>query len=416
MSDIEIGAGGPTDDFPHDDWFAALLEERVCLDDRPVDLVFDGDTIDFLKTSVDGAWPRYIDATIAQAKLDRIEAAHPLFFEAVRELLASGRCQRVIFVEGNHDYELVFPEIRQRIRRLLGQGERVIFPGTSWRMGDLHVEHGHQTDVLFSTEPDHRFVELDGRKVLALPWGAVAVIDVTLPLDPIFYPFDRLRPRNRVLELMPEAKELLLSTFWRYWTRDYLPRAWRRTDPLTRLSWPMLKEIAYRFGTAATGVSSGAHWQEVIKESEDVRLVILGHEHRTEWWTWGDRKLLRNGCIRDEYHIDRAGNIGLRLPKVWSEARLRDGRVVESGLVEREAPQDRRESMPERVQDLLPAVRELLARQPETQEERQQRQAHEAAVATSEGSGADRSAARSLQQALREALAARSRRGSGDGG
>jgi len=418
MSDIEMGAGGPTDDFAHDAWFAALLRERVGVDERPVDLVFNGDTLDFLKTSVDGGWPRHIDADVALARLDRIAAAHPLYFETLRDLLASHRCDRVVFVEGNHDYELIFPEVRQAIRRLLGQGERVLFPGTAWRIGDVHIEHGHQTDVLFATDPDHRFVEIDGRKVLALPWGAVAVIDVTLPLEPVFYPFDRMRPRGRVLELLPEAKDLLLSTFWRYWTREYLPRAWRRSDPLTRLSWPMLKEIAYRFGTASTGVSSGAHWQQALKDNDDVRLVVLGHEHRTEWWTWSDRKLLRDGCIRDEYHLGRDGVIGRRLPKVWAEARLRDGHVVESALVEREAPQDRREAMPERVQDLLPAMRELLAREPESGDDRRQRQAQDAAddaplPELEDGAQADavRHPARSLQQALRDALlAGRSRR------
>ncbi len=375
MSDIEMGAGGPVDDFPHDAWLGALIQERAAVDDAPVDLIFNGDTFDFLKTSVGDAWPRHIDAGVAVRKLARIHAAHPRFFEAVAAVLAWRPDNRAVFVVGNHDLEVQFPEVQAGIRSLLGQAgreeaEQVYFPGVAWQVGDVHVEHGQQTDVIFAVEPDQPFIEQDGRRLLNLPWGAVALLDVTMPMAPVLYAFDRLQPRGRVLELLPDAKELLLQSFWTYWTREYLPRAWRREDPLTRLSWPMLKEIAYRFGTASTRVSSGSHWKQALKDSDDVRLIILGHEHRAEWWTWSDRKLLRDGCLRDEYVLMPDGRIGERLPKVWAEARLRDGRVVESRLVEREAPRGDFGTMPRNVFDLLPAVRAQLARYAGAEEER----------------------------------------------
>lgn len=62
LSDIEMGAGGAWDDFPHCDRLGELLLSYAGPEhaNRAVDLVFNGDTFDLLKTNVDGAYPRHI--------------------------------------------------------------------------------------------------------------------------------------------------------------------------------------------------------------------------------------------------------------------------------------------------------------------------------------------------------------------
>src|SRR5689334_16167221 len=74
LSDIEMGSGGPWDDFPHDDHLAELILSYAGSEhrDHAVDLVFNGDTFDLLKTSVDGAYPHHITPAVALAKLDRV--------------------------------------------------------------------------------------------------------------------------------------------------------------------------------------------------------------------------------------------------------------------------------------------------------------------------------------------------------
>src|SRR5689334_9527121 len=86
LSDIEMGAGGPTDDFPQSEWLGRLIL-GYCegpFASVPVTLVFNGDTFDFLKTSIDGSWPTHVDSGIGVAKLERVAAAHPSFFAALR--------------------------------------------------------------------------------------------------------------------------------------------------------------------------------------------------------------------------------------------------------------------------------------------------------------------------------------------
>ncbi len=366
LSDIEIGAGGVTDDFPegHDAWLAELIERRAAARGA-VDLVLNGDTFDFLKTPVDGAWPRHVDAALALAKLEAVAAAHPGFFEALRRFLAGGADRRVVFVVGNHDAELVLPELRAAIRARLGGDERVVFAGFAWRQGDVHVEHGQQSDVMFAVDPARPLARYEGRPIVALPWGSVALLEVAMPMQPLLYHFDRLRPRERIFELMPETRELLVGAFWRYWTRDYLADLVRRRDPLKRLTWTMFKEIVHRLGSADPDVRVADRWRDALQRSQEVRLVVLGHEHRPSWWTWGDRKILRSGCLRAEFALRDDGS-SVPLPKQWVEAHLVDGRVVSSQILEAPCPPLPQGYVPTSVFDILPDVRRLLG----TREER----------------------------------------------
>ena len=59
MSDIEMGAGGPLDDFPHSDFLAEVIHAygRGPFGDLQVDLVFNGDTLDLPESSAGSSPP-----------------------------------------------------------------------------------------------------------------------------------------------------------------------------------------------------------------------------------------------------------------------------------------------------------------------------------------------------------------------
>src|SRR5690606_19850451 len=100
--------------------------------DLPVTVVFNGDTFDLLKTSYRGQYPTRITADVAVGKLTRIAAAHPGFFERLRRFLRHpGAPRRACFITGNHDLELLFPEVQALLRSLCGEG--VFFPGHCYR-------------------------------------------------------------------------------------------------------------------------------------------------------------------------------------------------------------------------------------------------------------------------------------------
>lgn len=364
FSDIEMGAGGPEDDFPRSDYLADVIRGygRDPYRWLAVDLVFNGDTFDILKTSSRGGWPTHVSRDIATDKMERIAAAHPAFFEAVRDHLAGDpERRRAFFVVGNHDMELLFPEVQNVVRDKLRAPPNAYFPGFDVSIGRLHMEHGSQQDPLFTVDPKRPFTtSKGGERILNLSWAAVAITEVALPLQPILYHHDRLKPKERVLELLPEVKDLLVSEFWGYWTRRYF-RDLVSGDPLKTLSWTMLKELARRLASNDVEVGTTDEVQRRMTTSDQYDAYLIGHQHEPAIWSHGHRKVIRTGCIRDEFMILDGGHVQMPLNKTWAEIYLSGDDVVRSQLIEEVAPERPSGTMPDSIFDVLPAVRSRLA-------------------------------------------------------
>jgi UDP-2,3-diacylglucosamine pyrophosphatase LpxH len=363
LSDIEMGAGGPYDDFPHTEHLADLILSYTGPEhaDRAVDLVFNGDTFDLLKTSVDGAYPHHVTPGVALAKLARVARAHRPFFAALAEFSARmGERGGVHFVVGNHDAELLFPEVQERVHRLAGGG-RVFFPGFALDVGRVHIEHGSQLDPLFVMDETEPFLWHGSERLLNIPWASVALLDVAIPLQPLLYHHDRLKPKQRVLELIPEIKELLTGAFWTYWTRDYWKDFWDGGNPVKTVSWAMLKELVRRLVTRDPDVWMADDLQRRAVESDRYDLYLVGHQHEPSWWSHGRRKVLRTGAMRDEFMLDASGATQTAINKTYAEVLLEDGEVVRSHLVELDPPPRPEGSMPASIFAIVPRLREMLA-------------------------------------------------------
>ncbi len=366
FSDIEMGAGGPYDDFPRSDFLAEVIRGygRDPYRWLAVDLVFNGDTFDLLKTSYRGGFTHHVTRDVAIDKMERVAAAHDVFFEQLREFLRDDPARRrVFFVAGNHDMELSFPEVQALIRERIGSSDNVLFPGLSLTLGRMHIEHGSQLDDLFFVDPEKPFIHRrDGEVLLNLSWAAVALLDVAIPLQPLLYHHDRLKPRELVLELIPEAKELLTSEFWIYWTRKYWRDLWAGDDPLKTISWPMLKELVRRLVSRDVDVEMGDDLQRRMVKSDEFDLYLVGHQHEPGWWSHGSRKVLRTGCLRDEFMLSERGAVQTPINKTWAEVYMAGPEVVRSNLVEVPAPERPRSTMPESIFDCVPELRARLAK------------------------------------------------------
>jgi UDP-2,3-diacylglucosamine pyrophosphatase LpxH len=114
-----------------------------------VEVIINGDCFDFLVT------PPYdtqgvTDIAIATSKLERIIMAHAAFFAAMRQFIATeGR--HVTFTIGNHDIEVAFAEIQQRItQEITGVTKHsaihFCLPRFYQPLPDVYIEHGNQYD------------------------------------------------------------------------------------------------------------------------------------------------------------------------------------------------------------------------------------------------------------------------------
>ncbi|MCB9643903.1 MAG: hypothetical protein H6728_12580 [Myxococcales bacterium] len=382
LSDIEMGAGGFTDDFPHTDFLAELIDEySEDYSNNPVSLIFNGDTFDYLKVSIDGLYPHAVDEAVALAKTERIVATHDVFFAALSRFLQRDPQKRdIYFLLGNHDLEIVFPAVQEMLKDKIGDHQRVFFPGISLRIGDVHIEHGNQEDSLFRIDPEKPFVEYQGRDILNLPWGSVALLEAILPLHNELYHYDRLKPRDTVLSEIPQMKQLLTSVAWRYWLRDYWKGYWRGTDPLKKPTWGMIKEVFYRLRTKDTEISIRKAYQKRLRE-EDARVMVIGHEHQPHWQSFNDRKLLQTGCFRSEYMLHSNGEhefIHVPLPKVYAEVWMREQSSIRSQLVEIEAPTPLAGFLPDSIFSIIPTLERLLGNDEHYEEEQAEWTAQEA--------------------------------------
>ncbi len=236
LSDLHLGEGlrndepryQPTEDFFHDLQFARFLDHLQRQYARQPDalkLVLNGDTFDFLTvTSVpdeEEAAKRGFRISTTEAKfgldptpkksiykLDRIMAGHGTFFRALAGFVTAGF--RVEILQGNHDMELYFPEVKERILAHLGaiEGsaplaqirERVRFhPWFYQEPGRIYIEHGNQYDANSSVRYLHHPVLPESKRA----GNSEEVLDY--PLGSIFVRFFY----NRVRQLDPYSPRMV---------------------------------------------------------------------------------------------------------------------------------------------------------------------------------------------------------------
>ncbi len=214
-------------------------------------LVFNGDTFDFdtCFSAPPGvvAAPEGLPPTVPGSvwKMRRIAADHPGFVAGLAAFLAAGN--RAVFVMGNHDRELHFPEVQAVLREAVaaaappGHGglvaSRVTFePWFHYVPGVVYAEHGNQYDATCS-------------------YGDV--LDPSVPAaseaEPVELetPFGSLLGRHTLSQLgtfnpyNDESFILSLGGYVRHWLTFYFPRR-RFFGAYLRAVWTGLGELRAR--------------------------------------------------------------------------------------------------------------------------------------------------------------------------
>ncbi|MBI2567825.1 MAG: hypothetical protein HYV63_12410 [Candidatus Schekmanbacteria bacterium] len=177
---------------------------------EPVELVLNGDTFDFdsiTRLPEDGQQPvdwlarrRGLGSEewMSLFKLDCIIEDHPEWFTGLGEFLRRGN--RVVIIIGNHDVELTWPKVQERLRLALGFERRqggAVFIGESapeaakppderpealvfcdWFYvsgADTYISHGHQYDPFcVAKSAIDPLIERDGRPRVRIPFGDLA--------------------------------------------------------------------------------------------------------------------------------------------------------------------------------------------------------------------------------------------------
>ncbi len=220
ISDLHLGGVQPTVPDSEDRGFricthgADLARFISALAERPdpIELVINGDSVDFLAEEDEGGgWSAFTaDGQAAARKLDRIIDNDRDVFDALGTLVDRGH--RLTLLLGNHDVELALPAVRQRLADRLGLTGRhdfhFVYDGEAYAIGRALIEHGNRYDPFNVVDHDalRRIRSLQSRRqpvaaelAFEPPAGSHMVADVVNPIKAEYRLIDLLKPETSAM-------------------------------------------------------------------------------------------------------------------------------------------------------------------------------------------------------------------------
>ncbi len=308
LGDIEMGGGTLTDDFISDKALCGLIDS-LTKKKHPVDLILNGDTFDFLKCPYIinnvSAYPRHITSEISLAKLRLIHNAHSVVFESLKNFVAKNKNQLYLII-GNHDADLVYPEVQSEIRKILQSSSNIFFPFSYSRHG-VHAEHGHQYDFLNRVDEDHLFLRYKGQRILNIPWVALGIISRFMTIKEEYPLMERIVPKPAIFSHRKTVVKIIHRQAINYFLKSslYYPIRYY-DDPTYTFPKELFREFYRRF--------KKVHWEvddivETFKKKRKKHLrnnsvYVLGHVHKRYLEELGDVTIIHPDTWRDEYHMD----------------------------------------------------------------------------------------------------------------
>ena len=308
LGDIEIGGGTEGDDFIADKALSDLITD-LAKKKNPIDLVFNGDTFDFVKcpflVESKQTYPRHITEEVSLGKLDLMVSAHKRVFTAMRTF-CKGKNKNIYFIIGNHDHDLFFPAVRRKLRDLLGSKSKIKFR-MSYKKHRVYIEHGQQYDVIHRINTKRLFLQYKGKKILWFPWTSFSLMSGFVHQKKIHPFLDRITPRP---VLLSQHRRALHKTVWNmtsYFLKStiYYPLRYY-SDPTFKLPPYFFPELIRRMRTNNWDVDNVVPNLKKNRKGRmhKYKLYVLGHIHERyleekEGWT-----VIHPDCWRDEYVLD----------------------------------------------------------------------------------------------------------------
>ena len=303
-----MGGGTLTDDFISDKTLSKLIYS-LCNKNTPIDLVLNGDTFDFLKcpyiVNNVTSYPRHITSDISLAKLRLVYNAHTEVFEALKRFVQEKK-NKIHFIIGNHDADLVHPEVQESIKALLENSENISFSFYYNEQG-VHAEHGHQYDFLNKVNEEHLFLEYKGQKILNIPWVSLGLISKFMSLKEQYPMLERITPRPTIFSHHKSAEKLITRQSLIYFLKSmvYYPIRYYY-DPTYAFPRELVREFYRRW--------KQVHWDideivAVFKKKRKRKLhrhkiYVFGHIHKRYTEQSGKCTIIHPDTWRDEYFID----------------------------------------------------------------------------------------------------------------
>ena len=192
ISDLHLSAGkmikgkrNLLEDFHYDNELIDFLKYYAEGDykDLPVELVINGDFLDFLAVPyVEFYDDEFWSEKAALAKLKMVMAAHKGVMEALKQFIAHPE-KNIVYIIGNHDAEFVFDSLKEEFLAYFGEDSIRISLSNSVTTHiptkGVSIQHGHQYERAHDFDQENAVIEtLNAEKYFIPPWGSYYVTNV----------------------------------------------------------------------------------------------------------------------------------------------------------------------------------------------------------------------------------------------
>jgi len=291
LSDFHLGKGkflengqiNVLEDFDEDEKFIELLDHYSTgtYYFTDVHLVLNGDILNLIQMDVDGIYTHLLTEDHICGMVREVVKGHPLFFENLRKFLSRPN-KKLTYVIGNHDFGMVFEKAQKVFADACG--EEVEFTEQLISNGVL-VEHGHRFEPINTVPKAKTFIKgPGGERILNLPWASLFCINL-LPRLKIYRPFlDKVRPVSLYIWWA------LIHDF-----RFFVFLSWTVAKYVIRTQFPPYGRYNKNFKIGPRQLSKivihpnfEKYAKRVLATRPEVKIVVMGHTHITEWRRFKD--------------------------------------------------------------------------------------------------------------------------------
>lgn len=297
LSDFHLGKGrfredgtiNLLEDFDEDEKFSEFIDHystgTYYFSD--VNVVLNGDIFNLIQMDVDGVFTHLLTEEHTQRMVEQIVAGHPIFFTAIKKFLSRPN-KKITYVFGNHDIAMVFPKAQEVVMQAV-EGE-IEFTHQYCKQG-IWIEHGHRFEPV-NTVP-RKYLTVPGpdkKPIINLPWASLFCIYLLPKLKEIRPYLDKVRP------LSLYVKWTILHDF-----RFFLYLCWTVIGYVLRTQFRPFGKYNKNFRMSLKQVFKIAvhpkyerNAKTVLATRKDVKIVVMGHTHITEWRRFKDGRLYFN--------------------------------------------------------------------------------------------------------------------------
>jgi UDP-2,3-diacylglucosamine pyrophosphatase LpxH len=349
ISDLHLGAGlivnkrkNFLEDFHYDKELIEFIEYHGSMhyQEREVELIINGDFLDLLAVPfVPYFDDEYWSERAALDKLKMIVLAHPGVFEALRNFLTFPK-NRLVYIIGNHDAELIFESLRHYIMELFPEEDRFKFK-ILLNTDDVYIpeegvvlKHGHEYELAHHFDPITSIAtDIEGKKYFIPPWGSYYVTRVINKFKEGRDYINAVRPINKfmingIIYDFLYTLRFAFANFY-YFLMVRFVMIFKQNKGIFEVLEHVRKEIQlFQNYEAIT--------EEFVTKNEDVHALIVGHTHDPIFREYDDGSVFINtGTWTKMYNLDFGKNFyGARLTFAKVDVKEKE-EAVEGKVIER---------------------------------------------------------------------------------